>query len=309
MISGGFPLLTGDPEPAFDETTTPVISHTRQRCASVTLVLALALASSGSLVVRASSNIDPGGDGSKYAYAENVGWINAQPLGPGGPGMLIEDFRVTGWMWAENAGWISLSCVNTASCAATDYGVVNDGFGRLSGFAWSENLGWINFAPQGEPVFVDVAGGILTGRAWSENAGWITFSAEAPVAYAVRTSWCFPAPGLPGRVESLTVSRAGTDIALAWAPASEASTYDVVRGDVGNLVASGSLSLATEDCAANDVTGTNVVVSSDSAAGKATWYLVRARNCIANGTFDETIGQGQQIPRDFPIGASGRACP
>ena len=32
-----------------------------------------------------AENIDPDDDDSQFAWAENAGWINAQPAGPGGP--------------------------------------------------------------------------------------------------------------------------------------------------------------------------------------------------------------------------------
>jgi hypothetical protein len=74
-----------------------------------------------------------------------VGWINARPQGAGGPGMQVDDFELTGWLWGETIGWISLSCQNTSSCGVNDYGITNDGKGNLSGRAWGEHLGWINF--------------------------------------------------------------------------------------------------------------------------------------------------------------------
>ena len=76
-----------------------------------------------------AENIDPNDDDSQRAYAENVGWINAEPSGDGGPGIQVDDFELTGWMWGENIGWISLSCQNTASCGTTAYSVINDGVG------------------------------------------------------------------------------------------------------------------------------------------------------------------------------------
>ena len=66
-----------------------------------------------------AENIDPTNDGSKYAYAENVGWLNAEPSGDGGPGIQVDNLTLTGWMWGENAGWVSLSCVNTDTQALT----------------------------------------------------------------------------------------------------------------------------------------------------------------------------------------------
>ena len=43
-----------------------------------------------------AENVDPLGDGSQYAWAENVGWLNAEPQGNGGPGMQVNDFELTG---------------------------------------------------------------------------------------------------------------------------------------------------------------------------------------------------------------------
>ena len=33
-----------------------------------------------------AENIDPNNDGSRYAWSENLGWLNARPGGPSGPG-------------------------------------------------------------------------------------------------------------------------------------------------------------------------------------------------------------------------------
>ena len=93
-----------------------------------------------------AENIDPNNDDSQFAFGENVGWFNAEPSGNGGPGVEVSDTELTGWLWAENVGWVSLSCVNTSSCATVNYGVTNDGAGNLSGFGWAENVGWISFS-------------------------------------------------------------------------------------------------------------------------------------------------------------------
>lgn len=135
-----------------------------------------------------AGNIDPSSDGSKYAWSENLGWINLQPQGPGGPGVQVSDSDLTGWAWAENAGWISLSCQNTSSCGTNAYGVTNSS-GTLGGYAWSEKAGWINFAPTGAGVVINGCSGVFSGRAWAENAGWITFSSTGPSPHQVATSW------------------------------------------------------------------------------------------------------------------------
>ena len=112
----------------------------------------------------------------KYAYGENVGWINFEPSQ--GPGITVTDSAVTGKAWGENVGWINLSPSNG--------GVENDGAGNLSGYAWGENKGWINFAPTSGGVKIDPATGVFSGMAWGENIGWINF---APNGVPVKTLW------------------------------------------------------------------------------------------------------------------------
>ena len=98
------------------------------------------------LSLSAAENIDPANADEQYAYGENVGWINAEPLGDGGSGVEVFDDKLTGWLWGENIGWISMSCENTFSCGTVNYGVTNDGDGHLGGYAWSENTGWVSMS-------------------------------------------------------------------------------------------------------------------------------------------------------------------
>jgi hypothetical protein len=130
-----------------------------------------------------AENIDPDGTGCKYAWAENVGWINFKPSR--GPGVTVTDTAVTGMAWGENIGWINMSPANGNG------GVVNDGAGTLSGFAWAENVGWINFNPTGGGVSIG-SDGKFTGYAWGENIGWINFSSRYSF---VKTAWV-PKPDL-----------------------------------------------------------------------------------------------------------------
>lgn len=129
----------------------------------------------------AAENIDPEDDGSQYAYGENVGWLNAEPSGDGGPGVEVRDLELTGYIWGENIGWINLSPTNNG-------GVSNDGIGNLSGYAWGENVGWINFNPTGGRVTID-ADGNFDGWAWGENIGWIHFQNLTVPSYKVQTAW------------------------------------------------------------------------------------------------------------------------
>ena len=108
--------------------------------------------------------------------------MNAEPSADGGSGIRVGDTELSGWMWSENTGWISLSCKNTLTCSAVDYGVLNDGNGTLSGYAWGENVGWVNFrwdtgSPGDGAVVTDF---VLGGYVYGANTGWINLGDGAP---------------------------------------------------------------------------------------------------------------------------------
>lgn len=138
-----------------------------------------------------AENIDPYNDDSQYAYGENIGWLNFDPnITNPNAGAQVSSENMTGFIWAENIGWISLSCQNTQSCGTVNYGVTNDGAGNLSGYAWAENVGWINFNPNvlGDSsdygVTIDFDGN-FSGYAWGENIGWINFDSTDLYGYGV----------------------------------------------------------------------------------------------------------------------------
>ncbi len=251
-----------------------------------------------------AENIDPGSDGSKYAWAENLGWINAQPNGPGGPGIQVSDTDLTGWAWSENAGWISLSCTNR-SCAGGSYGVTNDGCGTLAGYAWSENAGWLNFAPMGAGVTINPKTGIFSGRAWSENAGWITFASAGPNPYHVVTAWRRVVPS--GHAALKGIRSSATAALLTWDALSGATASDVVYGDLNVLRASGgNFQLATLNPIVCNTPLLSVTQDGNPAARNGFWFLERGGNCGGAGTYND----GTQVAsRDPGILASGRDCP
>lgn len=242
--------------------------------------------------VLAAENVDPAGTGEQFAWAENVGWWNAEPGGNGGPGVQVGDFALDGHFWGENVGWIGVS------------GVRNDGQGHLSGFAWSENAGWIDFGPSSAGVVVDPATGVFAGRAWGENVGWISFDWPSGAGARVRTSWrCSPAPPPPSTIPSLSASRQSAGVHLAWSAPSGASAYDVVGGSLDDLRSTaGDFTMATDACLATKTTATSFDVAGLS--GGNAWYLVRAANCGGTGTYDE--GATQSGSRDAEIAA---VCP
>lgn len=256
-----------------------------------------------------AENVDPAGGGSRYAWAENLGWLNAQPGGPGGVGMQVGDAELSGWVWAENAGWISLSCKTTLSCDAVDYGVLNDGNGVLTGYAWAENLGWINFSPSTSGVLVDPSTGEFSGYAWAENAGWISFASSGAVDYGVVTAWvCVPAPAAPVEPPSLEVDDLEGDDLLSWTRVADATGADIVRGDLASLRATGGdYAASAGQCLDDDRTTTTWRASDTPAPGEGFWFLVRGQNCGGSGSYD-TGTASQAGARDPGIAASGRDC-
>jgi hypothetical protein len=270
--------------------------------------LALLSASLLNTVAVLAENVDPAHDGSQWAWAENVGWINGEPGGDGGQGLHIEDFTVSGWLWGENIGWISLTCENLGTCETLGYGVRNDGTGALTGWAWAENAGWIRFDTISSGVFVDVVAGELGGHAWGENIGWISFQSPGPHPYVMRTGWtCDPPPPLPVERPNLMLEKAGPETWLLWAPIPGASGYDVGWGFLGTLRSTGDFYHATEGCLAENETGTMAVHHDMPAPRDAFWYLVRGVNCAGSGTYDSLTPE-QIAPRDDPIGDSTFDC-
>ncbi|MBN2138747.1 MAG: hypothetical protein JW720_13145 [Sedimentisphaerales bacterium] len=178
-----------------------------------------------------SENIDPYEDDSRYAYGQNVGWINFDPNIPipvVGAKVTVE--KLTGLIWAENIGWINLDPNDTDP----DSGVKNNPAGELSGYAWAENVGWINFNPvvPGDParygVTIDEFGN-FHGWAWGQNIGWIHFSSNTPVQYKVRTcvvrfddlanfadDWLTIGPGLPGDLTAPAIIDEADYAVFAW---------------------------------------------------------------------------------------------
>ncbi|MGR3177165.1 MAG: peptidoglycan DD-metalloendopeptidase family protein, partial [Candidatus Anammoxibacter sp.] len=104
---------------------------------------------------RASSSggIDPNTDNSQFAYGENGGWFNFEAANGD---VVVTASAVTGFVWAENIGWIHLNPTG-------GFGGVSNSSGNLTGHAWSENVGWIHFRNVSPPVAGGGGGGTIDG--------------------------------------------------------------------------------------------------------------------------------------------------
>ncbi len=122
----------------------------------------------------------------------------------------VTDDGLTGFLWGPLTGFISLNCLNTSSCAQSDFKVSVSPIGALSGYAWGENTGWISFncsnaetnncSSNGNARVTINDSGEFLGHAWSENFGWIAFSCSS-YSTCVKTDW--RRPGIRGESTSI----------------------------------------------------------------------------------------------------------
>lgn len=95
----------------------------------------------------------------KYAWSNNVGWLN---FGNTGGNVHITDSGITGYAWNDNYGWINLSPAQSGVHITAD--------GALYGYAWGENVGWISFSG------VNIScSGHFSGSATGDVSGTVTF--------------------------------------------------------------------------------------------------------------------------------------
>jgi hypothetical protein len=96
---------------------------------------------------------------------------------------------------------------------------------------------------------------------------------------------------------------------LSWAPELCNLGYDVVRGDLDALHASGGVySTSTVECVADDHPSTTLPYTASPGPGAASWFLVRRVVTSGHGTYNGG-GPGQQGDRDAGIALSGADCP
>jgi hypothetical protein len=135
-----------------------------------------------------------------FAWAQNAGWVNGEPLGPGKDGVQLSVFTLSGIAWGQNIGWVNfgdgtpVNGLRYSNTDADDCGVNLDCDGNLSGFAWAQNAGFISFqwasAGDANRPRVDLGTREFHGYAWSQNLGWINLGAGflknsgAPVPFA-----------------------------------------------------------------------------------------------------------------------------
>lgn len=96
---------------------------------------------------------------------------------------------------------------------------------------------------------------------------------------------------------------------LDWLVSLNATSYDIVRGDLGTLHATGGdFTAATLECLANNLAATQLSHAVDPAPGNGFWFLVRGVGTGGPMTWDEP-GSSQAGSRDAEINAALMSCP
>ena len=97
---------------------------------------------------------------------------------------------------------------------------------------------------------------------------------------------------------------------VSWNPATGADRYDVTRGDLGLLRASGGdFATAVTGCLENDgADSSELDAEMPGSPGAGFFYLVRAQYACKDGSYDSG-GPAQGGSRDEEVSAAGAACP
>lgn len=88
--------------------------------------------------------------------------------------------NLTGWVWADTIGWISLNCLDAGTCGTTDYGVYYNSTTGFEGYAWSDNVGWIDFTNATYNSGTHKIEGTATWTALGSSDGEIRFTNSVP---------------------------------------------------------------------------------------------------------------------------------
>lgn len=150
-----------------------------------------------------------------------IGWVNDFPNS--------YQYKVNGWAWDSNAGFISFSCVGfpgknfaggspsagydpNVACGNIPYqtyvsnaDIITPGYRELFGYAWNPTFGWIKFHSDKDAaitygVQIDSTTGKSSGYAWTSAGIYLDFTGltfsldKAPVVAAA--AWCKNKPYL-----------------------------------------------------------------------------------------------------------------
>lgn len=138
---------------------------------------------------------------------------------------------------------------------------------------------------------------------------WSDGGAQSHDIVAPATPQTFIATFAPCVAPSESVPLTVSKTQISWNAIPEATSYDIVRGDLQALqTAGGNFTPATQQCIANNQTGTSLSYSANPGPDQVSWFLARGVSCGGNGSYASS-GAGQHHNPDAEINASPNACP
>ncbi|MBC7836397.1 hypothetical protein H7X87_01295 [Acetobacteraceae bacterium] len=153
------------------------------------IVLGAALLSSTEPRLQAQTAASNAGVFSGYAWSDNIGWIDFNPVN--GSGVYVsptDGITLGGYAWSDNIGWISFNensgCPSGLGQCRPYLQGSKPGSIRLYGWAYAVSAsdgwdGWISLRGNDTNAAASVSGSTLTfnGYAWgSEVVGWVQYS-------------------------------------------------------------------------------------------------------------------------------------
>jgi len=198
-----------------------------------------------------------------------------------------------GWAWSSTIGWISMSCKNTATCGASNYGVAIDAGNNLNGYAWSSNVGWIRFG--GLSGFPNAIGNvaqnarIINQGTYTELEGWARAcggTASAPGACGAMSNNPF-AGGWDGWISLQGTANDGSSYGVRFNDAAADTTYRWAWGSsVVGWIGFGGVTLADTPAVNSFTASPSTVVLGNPTT--LTWDVQGLDSCQASNDNGQT---------------------
>lgn len=164
---------------------------------------------------------------------------------------------------------------------------------------------WAATSTVGAPISGRDGAVVWTGSEMITWGGWNLVDLNSGGRYCL--SACASPP--PTGTADLSVSRQAGGELVSWSAIPGADAYDLVRGSINQLIASGgNFTTSTQACLANDQVAASYLDPDTPALGSGFLYLVRGVSCGGAGTYDSLSGS-QIGSRDSEINASPSSCP
>jgi hypothetical protein len=229
----------------------------------------------------------------KYAWSNNIGWINFAPTGDSSSykGLVVTDSTIAGYAWSNEHGWINFGpFVNN-----TQGGVKNTADGVLSGYAWGQELGWINFAG----VSIN-SSGQFTGKATGDSVGIINFDLTKCTDCGVRTDWR-PASVRPVATGGTSGSHGGRLFPVINTPPQTLPSDNIIPNTQPPLTNPTTISFATGK---NSVNSSSTTQKPNPNTGQKITTLIPTTNTPANKPTSENKNTNAQISKTQKTGSS-----